>query len=109
MEAEDGRLRVLRQQHWAGLRDMARTARAINGESCDAPLLDLFMHLPQRTHAASRAGAADRAESQVLDDAGDVLAVEAAAGHHRYRGVALDVCRGKNALVSEPVDGGEDV
>src|SRR5262249_10936516 len=59
-----------------------------------------------RSRAAAAARSAYRAETQPLDDPGDVLAVEAAADHHCDFLPAPDPRRGKNRAMPEGINHG---
>ena len=94
------------QQYGAGLGDIPGAAGPINGKGGAMALLQLLTHAEHRSHGAARTGAAHGNEPQLLDDAGNILAVKAAAGHHRKFSAPETIGRRNDATVPEAPDGG---
>src|SRR5579885_3365147 len=103
-EGQRGLSRLLREQHRSHLRLVARAARAVNGEGRRAAPPHEAHHLDERADASARRGAARRAVAEALDEARDVLAVEALRGHHDDAAPSPEVGREKDAVVPEGVD-----
>src|SRR5260370_19805512 len=108
IKSSQGQLRVTRQKSWTRFGDIARAAWAINRKSHAAPGLEFRVHGQQTGCASASAGAAHRVKAQLLDDARNVFAIEAAAGHHSDIAIAITVASGKNAAVPEDINPGED-
>src|SRR5690348_9703565 len=101
VEATDRRTGVARQQHRTGLRDVARPPRAIDRKGRNPPFLDHGVHAEESPNSSPRTRSPDGAEPELLDDPRDVLAIEAATGHHRHIAITEVVRSRKHAPVPE--------
>src|SRR5262249_33736572 len=84
--------------------DVAGTARTVDGEDRRVPCLKLFAHAHQRAHSSAGTRSAHRPVAKLGEDAGDVLAVKAAADHHRHLLAAKTKSGGDNATMPETPD-----
>src|ERR1700722_15257226 len=89
------------QDDRSGLGDIARTARAVDGEAHVLPGFELAAHGDQALDCAARRTALRGAESQPFDHAASPLAVEIYGVHDDYSAIAPDPSGGKNAAVPE--------
>src|SRR5580700_3634745 len=101
MDGGNGVAGAAGQDYGSGLGDVARTARAVDGEANVLAGFELAAHGDQAFDRAARRTALRGTESQPFDHAASPLAVEIHGVHDDYAAIAPDPGGGKNAAVPE--------
>lgn len=104
MKANDAAACFLGQQHGSWLGYIDRPAWAIDGKAHRVPLVQFLLHANQCFHSVSGAGPSNGAKPELLDDAGNALAVKAAAGHYGNVSVPIAMRNGNHALMPEAIN-----
>jgi len=104
IEGGHGQCGCARKRDWAGLGDVFRSARAVDGEGDGVAEFEFPLHSKQRGSAAAAAGAANRGKSQLFDCARDVFTVETAAHHNGDAEAAPHPGGGEDGAMPERID-----
>src|ERR1700723_80374 len=99
MDGGNGTAGATGENHWAGLSNVAGTARAIDGEGDVLSCFDLAAHGKQSLHRAARRTSLRSAEAEAFDDPAGPLTIEIHGVQHHDAAIAPDPGGGEDAAM----------